>query len=112
MYSKKSQLTKVKKDNPKKMSKSENKKYREFISDIAKGKCQLCGNRGDDFHHSIWGRYGAEKDDRYQLLLCREHHEICHKDKYGFNSNSLKIAVINYMEYRAKYNDHKEWQNE
>ena len=103
MYSKQAQLSKVKKDNPKKMSKSDLKSFRWSIYYNAKGICQLCNKEPIcDYHHPLFGCRGADKDDRCQTGTCRKCHDKCHEDKHGFNLKAVEIGESN----------HKEWVNE
>lgn len=57
---------------------------------LASKKCCICGKKAD-LHHCDGSRVGAGNDreevhhlGREVLPLCREHHEICHNDEYGF----------------------------
>lgn len=100
MYSKQSQLSKVKEDNPKKMTKDELKSFRWSIYDNAKGICQLCNQAPiEDYHHGLFGCRGADKDDRCQTGTCRKCHEKCHKDKHGFNLQAIEIGNDNYNKW-------------
>ncbi len=101
MLSKKDQLKKIRTLNPKKLSKTENKLFHETIKEITRGVCQLCEERGgDDQHHPLFGKYGADKDDRCQVLVCRRCHELCHKDKHGIiNTRAKTIGHENFKEY-------------
>ncbi len=62
-YSKEDQLKKVKRVNPKKMSKIEYELYVDFVNERSRGICQSgCGAKASDIHHSYWGAGG--RDDR------------------------------------------------
>jgi len=94
-YQKSNQLKKTKKTNPKKMPKSEYRQHCNHIREISFGNCQICKHAGEDMHHSIFGNYGANKDDRSIVLVCRECHDKCHKDR-EFNQKAILIGAINY----------------
>ncbi|MDY0138264.1 MAG: hypothetical protein RBR50_01070 [Candidatus Izemoplasmatales bacterium] len=100
MYSKQSQLSKVKKDNPKKMTEAEQKAFRIYIGLSTRHICQLCNKAMiQDYHHPIFGCRGADKDDRCQAGCCRDCHEKCHKDKHGFNLKAVEIGNENYQRW-------------
>jgi len=80
------QLKKVKLVNLKKLSKIENKLFHDFINSVSFGLCQLCSNTAEDHHHPRYGSYGADKDDRCQIAICRKCHEKCHKSKHGMQN--------------------------
>ncbi len=97
---KESQLYKTKRVDIKKMSKTENKLFHDYIIDSCNEVCQICEDRGGvDFHHPKYGKFGADKDDTCQILVCRECHDQCHKDKHGI-MNKIAIGVGN-MNFKA-----------
>jgi len=59
--------------------------------------CQRCGEAStDDAHHLL---YGAYKDDRYLISVCRSCHEWFHKNKRkGIDSYEV-LAIENYENY-------------
>lgn len=86
------QLKKIKKINPKRMTKIERKLYEEFICDKALGKCQSdCYNNGVEYHHS---QRGAYKDDRSIVLICRRCHTLIHNCEYKNADESLKLTLL------------------
>lgn len=100
---KKDQLKKNRKPNPKKLSRPENEAYRCTIDEISFGKCQLCGTIGQDYHHPYYGNRGADKDDRYQLAVCRTCHTECHRSKHGaMNTKAKGIAEENWGVHNGK----------
>jgi len=100
---KQTQLYKTKRVNLKKLSRLENKLFHDSILDSTGGICQLCNEaEGADFHHTLWGCYGANKDDSRQILVCRKCHELCHKEKHGVvNTIAIKISELNWKEYNV-----------
>ena len=65
-----------------KLSKAENLKFRQFLAD-EHPVCQICGKApSDDPHHVRYGCYGADKDDRKQIAVCRACHQWCHDHKH------------------------------
>ena len=43
--------------------------------------CAICGKQKDDVHHLVFGTANRKLADEDQLVipLCREHHELMHK---------------------------------
>ena len=94
------QLLKTKGIKPKKLSKANDLAFRRAINEISTGLCQLCGNVGHDIHHPLYGCYGANRDMTCAIMICRECHDKCHKDKHGdLNMEAERIGKVNYMEY-------------
>ena len=55
----------------KRLSKSENLRFRQWLCESF-SRCQICGvNPPQDAHHLSYGSYGADKDDRTQIAVCR-----------------------------------------
>lgn len=77
------------------LSKSAYKKYKEYLADLH-FTCQICGEVADDTHHVLFGAY---KDDRTLVSLCRKHHEEAHKDKKTWERVLLPIANYNWKIY-------------
>ena len=99
---KEQQLSKNKKNNHKKLSRLELLNYKDHIIDKCYGLCQICGDKAHDHHHPYFGKYGADKDDRYLIALCRECHNSCHKSKHGTtNTKAKSIATDNWRSYNG-----------
>lgn len=99
---KKQQLKKQKKKNPKKLDRFELMEYKDHILEKCYGLCQICGDKAVDFHHPYFGRYGADKDDRKLTALCRKCHNECHKSKSGdMNTQSKRIADDNWRSHNG-----------
>lgn len=100
-FTKEDQLKKNKRVNPKKMTRIENKLFHDDILDNSKGVCQVCEDKeGVDFHHPKYGKFGADKDDTCQVLVCRECHDLCHREKHGaMNRIAEHVGNFNYKVY-------------
>ena len=108
-YSKEMQTKKAKKLKKGRMTKSDLSTYQMYIYEDSLGLCQLCHKEPiDDYHHSKYGCYGADKDDKFLIGLCRTDHDLCHKDKQK-NNEALYIAQVNWknapQKLRDKYQD-------
>jgi len=88
-FDKRSQLSKNKRLNPKRMPAKEYLPYVDFVKDIADEKCQVCGAPGQDIHHSYFGAGG--RDDRYITLACRECHSTIHHSKDTSMAEMLRL---------------------
>ena len=87
---KQAQTHKTKSPNPKKLSKSEYRQYCDFILDQADGVCQYCNQAAiAEFHHTKFGRYGADKDDRSIIGVCLQ----CHLDLHA-NRDKNRLAAV------------------
>lgn len=84
-------------DKDRRLSKAEYKKYRTWLADY-QPRCQICNKIADDIHHVLFGAY---KDDRTLVSLCREHHAEAHKDKKAWESVLLPIAHENWEAYAS-----------
>ena len=58
--------------------------------------CQKCGNMAQDAHHCL---YGAYKDDRYLVALCRSCHQWAHANKKEGQALLMGIAEDNHKTY-------------
>ncbi len=104
MLTKKSQLHKNKKPNPRKMPKIEYELYVDFVNEKAKGMCQCgCGRKADDIHHTLRGIY---KDDRSIVAISRHCHNIVHAcnfkkidEQSRLNLLLKKIGKQNWRDY-------------
>jgi len=90
MISKKDQTRKVKRINTKKMSKVELDLYKDYINEIADGKCQCCRGVGEVFHHSLFGAY---KSDTSLVLLCNPEHYTIHHGTNTDEAERLKVLT-------------------
>lgn len=102
MLSKKQQLYKSPKVKDKRLSKTENLRFREWLTDNI-SLCQICGlNRPQDAHHLEWGCYGADKNDKKQIAVCRSCHEYSHANKEESQRLYMHIADENWNKYSNK----------
>lgn len=86
------QLSKVKKDNPRKMSKADKENLEDFINIKSLGKCQCgCGRDGVEYHHS---KRGAYKDDRSIMLICRRCHTLIHNCEYKNVDETSRLTLL------------------
>ena len=82
-------------DKNRRLSKSEYEKYRTWLADY-QPRCQVCNRIADDTHHVLFGAY---KDDRTLVSLCRRHHQMAHNEKDLFQELLLPIAQENWSNY-------------
>jgi len=64
--------------------------------------CQICGTRkAQEAHHARYGYFGAKKDDRCLVAICREcHHAIHHGDGVEICRADIEaIGDQNWREY-------------
>ena len=64
--------------------------------------CQICGYKADDLHHLFYGSYGADKDDRYLISVCRDCHKYCHDNKHQSKVQYIHIANANYQSFKEQ----------
>lgn len=84
-----------------KLSKAENLKFRQFLA-YEHPVCQICGKApSDDAHHVRYGCYGADKDDRKQIAVCRACHKWCHDHKHESIEKYEGLADENWAEYES-----------
>lgn len=84
-----------------KLPKAENLKFRQFLA-YEYPICQICGKApSDDAHHVVFGCYGADKDDRKQIAVCRACHDWCHEHKHESIEKYEELADENWAEYEA-----------
>lgn len=85
----------------KRLSKQENENFREFLAETYPA-CQICGwRRAVEAHHVVYGCYGANKDDRKQISVCRECHLWCHANKKESIEKFESLADENWREYET-----------
>ena len=82
-------------DKDRRLSKAKYENYRKWLSDY-QPRCQICNEIADDTHHVLFGAY---KDDRTLVSLCREHHFKAHKEKKAWEQILLPIAQENWKAY-------------
>ena len=100
-FSKGSQTKKNKGKKDNKLDRHTKGEYEDNILEECNGKCQLCEEEEcDDLHHPYYGRYGADKDDRYLVAVCRGCHTACHRSKHGgLSAKAKEIAIENWSRY-------------
>ncbi|ADV47044.1 HNH endonuclease [Nitratifractor salsuginis] len=66
--------------------------------------CQVCGmEMAQEAHHSKYGYFGAKKDDRSLVAVCRECHYQIHHGRRGVCKSRKEIEEIgeaNWTEYQ------------
>lgn len=82
-------------DKDRRLSKKDYENYRTWLSNY-QPFCQICNELADDTHHVLFGAY---KDDRTLVSLCREHHSDAHRDKKSWEKILLPIANENWEKY-------------
>ncbi len=82
----------------KKLPRKKLQDYHAFLA-IEYPECQICGNIAVDHHHLFFGSFGADKDDRYLIAVCRRCHEWCHKNKRESQDKYKEIAYWNWREF-------------
>ena len=92
------QTHKSKTHSQKRMSKPDYRKYRNWLTDCTDGTCQICGYQADDMHHTSYGCYGADKDDRSIIAVCRDCHDVLHADR-DRNEAAKEIGRGNWAVY-------------
>ena len=82
------------------LSKAEYAKYKRYLTDTFP-ICQDedCLQLADDLHHTKFGYFGAAKDDRTLIALCRNHHSLAHDNKKQGQKKYLEIAEKNWRDY-------------
>lgn len=94
MFSKASQLKKTRQKNEKKLTDKEKKSFIETIDNQSGGKCQLCKIfETDEYHHSIYGSFGADKDDRSLMAICRGCHFLIHHSRESRSKEARQEAI-------------------
>lgn len=93
-YPKSAQTKKSKKINPKKLSACQKMGFINTIDSLSGGYCQLCTIRTvADYHHSIYGSFGADKDDRSLMAICEVCHYEIHHGKNGIGQTLREDAI-------------------
>ncbi len=89
---------KPKKEN--RLSVEQMSRFRNFIFQKSMDTCQICHKEHiAEFHHLMFGSYGADKDDRTLIGVCRKCHEWCHAHKHESQKAYKQIANENWSEY-------------
>lgn len=84
----------------KRLSKSENLRFRQWLCERF-SRCQICHKAHiSEYHHLFFGSYGADKDDRTLIGVCRECHEWCHKNKHQSKRDYKKVADFNWFGFK------------
>lgn len=85
----------------KRLSVGEMSSFRNFISERAFDTCQICHKAHiSEYHHLFFGSYGADKDDRTLIGVCRKCHEWCHKHKKKSQERYEHIAQDNWRYFQ------------
>jgi len=103
-YSKEKQLGKSKRENPKKMTRTELDAYETFIDEKQKGLCFCgCGRPITEYHHA-W--FGAYKDDRYLVGIAQYpcHYAIHHGKDIDLKSRLILLSRKKAKEHWKDYN--------
>ena len=86
----------------KRLTKSENIRFRNWIFDNVK-TCQICQAKPpEDNHHLNYGCYGADKNDTVQIAVCRACHMWCHSNKRISQQRYEHIARNNWKRYNEQ----------
>ena len=88
-------------DKNRRLPKADYDNYREWLAETYQ-MCQICNQATDDTHHVLFGAY---KDDRTLVCLCRECHSQAHKHKTEWQDKLLPIAKENWKNYKGDEND-------
>ena len=101
MLTKKSQTAWRKPKTKKRMGKDELQRYRAWLF-LTHPICQICNvNPASEAHHAVYGRFGADKDDRTLVAACREcHYNIHHGGGVPMSREAIEgIGWANWAEY-------------
>ena len=85
----------------KRLSKSAMRAYILWMND-KHPLCQICGDTADDLHHLFYGRYGADKDDKTLISVCRKCHEFCHQHKKESQEKYEHIVKNNWEKFKGE----------
>lgn len=58
--------------------------------------CQICGKQANDVHHIVFRSHGGADMPENLICLCREHHEMVHKDEKVWRE---KLMALNEKHY-------------
>jgi len=97
---KQEQVQKNTKEKSNKLKPQKLKRYCNYLSQIYP-MCQdpNCSCMAQDLHHSVYGSYGADKDDRTLIPLCNRHHIKAHQNKKEMQKIYIPIANQIWQEY-------------
>ena len=88
------------------LSRRELHDYREWLFDTHP-ICQVCGAAmAEEAHHAKYGHFGAKKDDRSLIAICRECHYQIHHGRRGVCKTRREIEEIgeaNWSKYQEVY---------
>ena len=102
MLSKKEQTRKKKMRDEKRLQKKELEKYQFWLKEnYPQCQAQLngCEHETIEAHHVLFGSFGADKDDKTVIAVCRSCHEFCHKNKALSKELFLHVARENWKQY-------------
>lgn len=62
------------------------KKLFESVIERANGQCEVCGGRGADIHHTIFGNGKRKQHETYEslILLCMNCHHLAHSTELNY----------------------------
>ena len=107
MLSKKEQTQKKKIRGEKRLEKKELQRYQQWLKETHQ-KCQAqlngCEHETIEAHHVLFGSFGADKDDRTLLCVCRSCHQWAHKNKVLSQELFLHVARENWRNYGGDNN--------
>jgi len=108
VYSKQSQLNKIKRPNAKKMIAIEKRLFEEFIFEVQKGKCFCgCGRDITEYHHATFGVNRGGKDDRYLVGISQHpcHYAIHHGKDIEMKERLILLSIHKSKQLWESYND-------
>lgn len=82
-------------DKDRKLSKTQFDKYLSHLVN-KEPNCQICHSKAVEAHHLIFGAY---KDDKTIISVCRECHQWCHANKHESIEKFMHIAQENWKAY-------------
>lgn len=87
----------------KKLEKKDLQNYQKWLKENH-SQCQAqandkCEHYAVDIHHVLFGSYGADKDDRTLLAVCRHCHLWAHRNKSLSQELFLHVAMDNWKQY-------------
>lgn len=102
MLTKKEQIRKTKARNDKKLQKKDLQNYQKWLKEnhsLCQARLNGCEHETVEAHHVLFGSYGADKDDRTLLAVCRYCHSWVHKNKALSKELFLHVARENWKQY-------------
>ena len=84
------------------LSKAEFEKFKSFLA-YEHPMCQICGQAPSvEPHHVKFGRYGADKDDRKLIAVCRACHQWSHAHKHESIEKYERLADENWASFQIQ----------